>query len=227
MLANGFQLPPLFDYSAIFLWAISGAVLGARRGYAILGILTLSLVSSTGGGLLRDGLFIQNGPPAVVQTPTYLLLIATAVVIVIFFGQWIDRFPKLDQRMAVLDAAGLGTYAVVGMDHALAAGMSLPGVVVVGMVNAVGGGILRDVLLNTEPEMFKPGTLYQASALIGCLLFLGMTRAVLLSEFAAAWITIATVFAIRLLAIRYRIESRPLRHFRAHWERPTDGTDER
>ena len=76
MHAKAFLLPPFFDYSATFLWAISGAVLGARRGYAIIGIITIALVSSTGGGLLRDGLFIQDGPPVLVRTQVYLWLIA-------------------------------------------------------------------------------------------------------------------------------------------------------
>ena len=112
-------------------------------------------MSSTGGGLLRDGLFIQDGPRVLVRTP-YLWLIAVGVLVVVVFGGRVARMPRLCKGIVLIDAAGLGAYAVVGMDRALAAGFSLPGVVVVGMVNAVGGGILRDVLLNTEPDMFKP-----------------------------------------------------------------------
>ena len=52
-----------FDYGATFLWAISGAVLGARRGFDVVGVLTVALVSAAGGGLLRDGFFMQDGPP--------------------------------------------------------------------------------------------------------------------------------------------------------------------
>jgi len=227
MPARAFLLPPIFDYSATFLWAISGAALGARRGYAILGIITLALVSSTGGGLLRDGLFIQDGPPVLVRTPIYLWLIAVGVLVVVVFGGRVARMPRLCKGIVLIDAAGLGAYAVVGMDRALAAGISLPGVVVVGMVNAVGGGILRDVLLNTEPDMFKPGTLDQALALIGCLLFLGLTQGRPVSQFTAAWITIGVVFAVRLLAIRFRIESRPLPAFKAYWNRVDNGSNDR
>jgi uncharacterized membrane protein YeiH len=226
MHARAFLLPPFFDYSATFLWAISGAVLGARRGYAILGIITIALVSSTGGGLLRDGLFIQDGPPVLVRTPIYLWLIAAAVLIVMLFGGRVERLPGFAKGIVLIDALGLGAYAVVGMGRALAAGISLPGVVVVGMVNAVGGGILRDVLINAEPDMFKPGTLDQASALAGCLLFLGLTQALGLAQFWAAWITIAGVFGLRVLAIRFRIESRPLRDFRAYWGGAANGKDE-
>ena len=74
---QAFLLPPYFDYAATFLWAISGALLGARRGYAILGIATVALVSSTGGGPLRDGIFLQR-VPMLIRTPVYLYLIVTA-----------------------------------------------------------------------------------------------------------------------------------------------------
>jgi uncharacterized membrane protein YeiH len=68
--------------------------------------------------------------------------------------------PGFLKGILLIDALGPGAYAVVGMDCAQAAGIGLPGVVVVvGMVNAVGGGIRRDVLINTEPDMFKLGTL--------------------------------------------------------------------
>jgi uncharacterized membrane protein YeiH len=208
-----FLLPPFFDYSATFLWAISGALLAARRGYAIMGVVTLAIVSSTGGGLLRDGLFLQDGPPALIRSPNYLWLIAVAILLCVVLGRWIDRRPRFPQVILLIDAIGLGTYSVVGMDRALAAGISLPGVVVVGMVNAVGGGILRDVLVNQEPEMFKPGTLEQGLALVGCLLFLSLTQALPFSQFTAAWITIVTVFAIRLVSIRYDIQSPPMPGF--------------
>jgi len=154
-----FHLPPYFDYGATFLWALSGALLAARKGYAIPGILTVSFVSSVGGGLLRDGLFLQSGPPMVVQTPWYLGLIGAAVLVILLLGGRIQRLHHLPHLIGLVDAIGLGAYAVVGMSMALAAGLSLPGVVLVGVVNSVGGGILRDVLMRREPSMFLPGTL--------------------------------------------------------------------
>ena len=214
-----FQLPPFFDFGATFVWAVSGALLAARRGYAILGILALALVSAAGGGLLRDGIFIDDGPPALVRTPTYLWLIIAAAVLVILLGRRIERVPHAQSALLLTDALGLGAYATVGMDRALAAGISLPGVMLVGMVNAVGGGMLRDVLLNNEQKLFKPGTLEQALALLGCAVFLVLTQALHASAVTAAWFTILTVFASRLLAIRFKIQSHPLSDFRSYWDR--------
>lgn len=222
-----FQLPPFFDYGATFVWAISGALLAARRGYAILGILTLALVSSAGGGLLRDGIFISDGPPALVRTPFYLWLIGMAALLVILFGRQIERLPHAQSALLLTDALGLGAYATVGMGRAFAAGISLPGVMLVGMVNAVGGGILRDVLLNHEQKLFQPGTLEQALALLGCAVFLVLTQALHAAAIAAAWTTILAVFVSRLLAIRFKIKTYPLWNFRSYWDRTEEKDPDR
>jgi len=209
---QAFLLPRYFDYTATFLWAISGALLGARRGYAILGIATVALVSSTGGGLLRDGIFLQT-IPVLVKTPVYLYLIVTAVILVVLFGGRLQHMPQVGHFIGLIDAAGLGAYAVVGMNLALAVGLPLIGVAVVGMVNAVGGGILRDVLNREEPHMFKPGTLEESSALIGCIVFIALIKLTPVGQFIAAWLTIALVFAIRLIAIRFHIQTKALAAF--------------
>lgn len=213
---QAFLLPPYFDYAATFLWAISGALLGARSGYAILGVATVALVSAAGGGLLRDGIFLQT-IPVLLKTPIYLYLIVVAVTVVVLFGARLQRWKHLNQIVGLIDAAGLGAYAVVGMNRALAADLPLIGVAVVGMVNAVGGGILRDVLNRQEPAMFKPGTLDESLALVGCGVFIAMIKLTTAGQFISAWVTIGVVFAIRLLAVRYHIQSTPLPAFKEYW----------
>ena len=117
---NDFLLPPFFDYAATFFWAISGALVAARRGYDIVGIFILAMVSSTGGGLLRDGLFLQDGPPVLVQSPVYLVLVTVATGVVILFGKRVQRIPGFQRVVVVVDSLGLGAYAVVGMNRATA-----------------------------------------------------------------------------------------------------------
>ena len=74
----------------------------------------------------------------------------------------------------IFDAAGLGAYAVVGADRAMAAGLSDLGAILVGLVNAVGGGVLRDVITREEPILFKPGQYYATAAVIGSVLYVGV-----------------------------------------------------
>jgi uncharacterized membrane protein YeiH len=210
---TAFQLPPYFDYGATFLWAISGALIAARRGYDVAGILALALVSATGGGLLRDGIFLQQGPPALVRTPVYLLIVAGGALIVFLFGARIQKLSFLSRLINLVDALGLGAYAVVGMQLSLAAHLSLPGVALVGVVNAVGGGVLRDVLTRQEPEIFKPGTLMAAAALIACIVYLALEEFAKIPSDVAAWITIVVAFLIRALSVRFDVRTRPLSGF--------------
>ena len=215
MTSEVFQIPNYFDYGATFLWAVSGALVAARRGYDISGMLALALVSSTGGGLLRDGVFLQNGPPVLVRTPVYLLIILAAALLVRLGGSQLRKLPNILRvhLVQIVDALGLGAYAVVGMQLSLAAGLSLPGTALVGVLNAVGGGVLRDVLTGQPVELFKPGTLLAIAAMAGCLTFLLLVEGLKVPAILAAWPTIIVTFLIRTISVRYDIRTRPLRDF--------------
>jgi uncharacterized membrane protein YeiH len=212
-----FLLPAFFDYSATFCWAISGSLVAARRGYDLIGILMLALVSSTGGGLLRDGLFLNNGPPVLVRNPFYLALVVAAALVVILFGKRVQGIPGFERVISLVDGLGMGAYAAVGMSRAQALGFSPLGVVLVGMVNAVGGSVLRSVLVASEPHLFRPGTYESVAALIGCCVFLSLTKTEFASPTTAAWATIVIVFVVRVAAVAYRVETRPLEDFRDDW----------
>lgn len=216
MAVQVFTVPLYFDYGATFLWGITGALVGARRGYDLSGVAALALISSTGGGLLRDGFFLQNGPPALLQTHIYLLIVAAAALLVFAVGAKLDHYRQyrhFSGLVQVVDALGLGAYAVVGMQLAIDSAISLPGVVLIGLINAVGGGILRDLLTRQEPEVFKPGTLTVVAVLISCFVFLILEKGFGFSPYVAAWPTIITAFAIRLISVRYNVRTRALRGF--------------
>jgi uncharacterized membrane protein YeiH len=213
-----FLLPPFFDYGATFLWAVTGALVGARRGYDFIGIFIVAMVSATGGGLLRDGIFLQNGPPVLVTSPVYLLIVLAGTLIVMLFGKRVEKIKGFEAVVSLVDALGLGAYAVVGINRAMLQALSIPGCILIGLVNAVGGAILRSVLVAREPHLFKPGTLEAGAALIGCGIFLALIETGSLEETPAAWVTIAAVFVVRVLAVRYRLQTRALRDF---MEKPT------
>lgn len=203
----GFHLPSFFDYTATLFWAVSGALVAARRGYDIAGIAALALVASTGGGLLRDGLFLQQGPPVLVQTPTYLILIAIATLGVAIFGRYVVRVQFFDTLIMLVDGFGIGAYAIVGLQLSRTAGLEAPAAVFVGVVNAVGGGLLRDVLVRREPDIFRPGVPTALAALFGCLIFLGLTQLGDVGASIAAWISIGAVLALRVLALRFDLRT--------------------
>jgi uncharacterized membrane protein YeiH len=205
-----FELPFLLNYGATFVWAISGALVAARRGYDVAGIYILSLVTAMGGGLLRDGIFLQQGPPVLMTSPEYLLVIALATLLVVLFARHVKRIAHFDDFVAVVDALGIGAFAIVGMQKALSLELSVLSAVVVGVVNATGGGVLRDVLVRREPEIFKPGTLVAIAALLGCFLYIALLTLMPTQERLVAWITIVFVFTVRLLSVRLNVRTRSI-----------------
>lgn len=210
MPADAFQVPVYLDYPATFLWAASGALLAARRGYDVAGILVIAGVSAAGGGLIRDGIFLQGAPPVLVRTPVYLELIAAAALLVLLLGRYVQRLRLFDLLVRLSDAAGLGAYAVVGMQLAASKGLSPLSMCLIGVVNAVGGGVLRDVLMRQEPEIFQPGTLTALAALAGCVTYLALANGLSVHPAAAGWAAIGVTFAVRSASVRFGLKTRPV-----------------
>jgi uncharacterized membrane protein YeiH len=206
-----FLLPIYFDYPATFLWAVSGATLAARRGYDVAGIFTIALVTATGGGVIRDAVFLQGAPPVLVRTPIYLELVASGALLVMLVGRYLHKTDLYSRVTGISDALGLGAYAVVGMQLAEAKGLAPVAVCLVGVVNAVGGGVLRDVLMRDEPEVFRPGTLTAVAALAGCVLYLLLTHTFRLDFSLAGWCAVALTFIVRFASIYFRLTTRPVR----------------
>jgi uncharacterized membrane protein YeiH len=213
-------LPIEFELAATFLMAMTGVWAASRRGYDIVGAFTLAFVSGVGGGLLRDSVFLSQ-PPAVMQNPLYLLAVLAAVAVGVWFHRSAQRFERL---VAYVDAIALAVYAVVGADKALAAGDLPLAAVLIGMANAVGGGLLRDILVREEPLLFKPGQFYVLAALGGCLLFVGLGYYGVPVEKAAA-AGICTTLLLRLLAIRFNWKTFAVAEWRKPSRNPVDATD--
>jgi uncharacterized membrane protein YeiH len=204
-----FQLPPLFDYFATFLWALSGAIVGMHKRYDFGGVCVIALLAAIGGSTLRDGLFLNQMPP-VVTNVWYLPLILSAAIVVRFFRQRIANLRLVDNVINLIDAIGVPAFAAVGMQLSLAAGMTLPGVVLIGMINGFGGGVLRDITVGNTPAVLKPGRFYLSAGFIACVLFVVLEVYLQVSATVAAWIIIGLFFAIRVLAVRYDWRTQPV-----------------
>lgn len=200
-----FTIPIYIEYIATFTWAVSGAIVGVRRRYDIVGVFVIALVSSMGGGLIRDGVMLQR-TPVVLTNGMYLLIVVIATMIVGLAVRKIISFPEsfsIKKLVEVIDVLGIPAYAVVGMVLSLDQSMSLPGVVLVGVVNGVGGGLLRDVITGEEPALLKPGQFTPLVVLLVCVVFVALTQWVAIAIYPAALVTIALFFIIRMLIIRF------------------------
>jgi uncharacterized membrane protein YeiH len=149
-----------------------------------------------------------------------------AVLAAVALGVLLDPFAERFERLvAYVDAIALAVYAVVGADKALVAGDAPLAAVLIGMANAVGGGLLRDILVREEPLLFKPGQFYVLAALGGCLLFVGLSYYGLPVEKGAAG-GICTTLLLRLLAIRYNWKTLAVAEWRKPLRRPGGATDD-
>jgi uncharacterized membrane protein YeiH len=193
------HLPTWIDVTAVAVGALSGALVAVRSRFDISGILIMAIVTGLGGGMIRDILLQQGAPVAL--TSGWLLPTALAVGVVIFlFSRTIHAMhARLSRVVIVADALVLGIYSVVGTEKGLEA--HLPGVscVLLGVLTGVGGGLLRDVLVNEQPELLKPGAVIAMTAVIGCTLYVVAIRvAHLVHGFSFA--AIAVIVALRIVA---------------------------
>ncbi len=185
----------VLDLSAVFAAGLSGALLASQKRFDLGGLAFLTLVAGLGGGLLRDVL-LQAGLPVALASPRYLLVVIAAAGVGYFFERHVRRvLPAL----VVVDAAGLGLYAVIGCVRASQAGLSPLPTVLVGVLTAVGGGILRDVLADDAPVIFQR-EVYATAALLGSVVYVGMSRWGLGPETAGA-VGFTSATGLRLVAV--------------------------
>lgn len=208
-----------YDLGATFFWAMSGAIVAARKGYDVMGVFIIAMVSATGGGLIRDGLFLPgSAAPRVIQTPDYLVVVVVVTAMVVLFGGLMRRQSWLPGVLALADALGIGAYGVVGMHLAVTADIPMVGAILIGVVNAVGGGALRDLLMNRTLELLQPSVLMGFASLGGCVFFAIILKLGIASPWAGAAAAFVA-FAIRLLALRFDLRSRALSAFEEDWRK--------
>lgn len=150
------------DLCGTFAFAISGATAGIRRRLDIFGVLVLSFAAACFGGVTRD-LLLGATPPAALEDWRYFTVSVIAGLISFY---WMKVIERVRYWVLWVDAAGLSFFAVSGTVKALTFGLSPLMAALIGMITAVGGGILRDVLLAEIPVVLR-SDLYAVAALIG------------------------------------------------------------
>jgi uncharacterized membrane protein YeiH len=195
-----FNLPMGFEFTAVFLFAVTGGLLAIEQRYDFVGVFVLALLSAVGGGLVRDVFFLPQGPPLLLEDERYLYVVAGATALCLIFGTHLNRFRVV---FLLVDALGLATYAVVGTQRALDFGLNAAPSALVGVANAVGGVVLRDVLTRKETLLLQPGQFYVLAATVGTAVFVGLAVWMRSPATTAALWSIATTFVIRLAAVAF------------------------
>jgi uncharacterized membrane protein YeiH len=185
------------DLAGTFAFAISGAVAAKQRGLDMFGIFAVAFTVACGGGIIRD-LCIGAIPPVGLSDWRYLVTAMLAALMTMGLHALVER---LHQPVLLFDALGLSLFAVSGAHKALLYGHNTEVAILLGMTTAVGGGVLRDVLLNRIPVIFQK-EIYASAALVGTI--------VVVAEEYFRWpdtvvslTAIALCFILRFLALRY------------------------
>ncbi len=189
-------------YLGDIVFAISGALTAARYRMDILGFAMIGTITGIGGGTARD-LFLGR-TVWWTQDPTELVL-CIAVSLFTFFFLTNEFLRK--KGMIWGDALGLAAFGVVGCHVALDFGSPMIVAIFMGMLTATGGGIIRDVLTNTQPLILS-GQLYATAALAGALCY-AMLSQLSMPEGVAEIISVTFAFALRAFAIIYDIRMGP------------------
>ena len=191
-------LPISIDLGATVLFSITGAMAAIRRHYDAVGMFVLAMACGLGGGLLRDGLFIEAGPPAAMRDSSYMFAVLLGCVLAVLLFKHVERLSK---PFLIIDALATGAYGVVGASKAFEAGLAVPACIFVGVVNAVGSGLIRDVLVREEPLMLRPGGFYFIASVAGVGGFVLLANFFHAGIVPSAIVAIVITFVIRLLAI--------------------------
>lgn len=207
MIEGQFYLPIWYDLLATFAFGITGAVIGLRKHYDIVGVTSLAIAVGVGGGIIRDGVFLQT-IPAMATDWRYMATILLSVVVAIGLMRILEH-KAFVLTIDMLDALGLAAYAVVGTQKSIFAGLVIAGAVLVGTINAVGGGVLRDILSGEDPRIFRPSQLYAIIAVLGSLLFLGLCGFFHLNAQLSAIIAMAVMILMRAAVIMFDIQTTP------------------
>ncbi|KAA9345775.1 trimeric intracellular cation channel family protein [Adhaeribacter soli] len=198
----------VLEMSGTFAFAISGATAARRRNLDLFGICAVAFVVACGGGIIRD-LCIGVIPPAGLTNWQYLVVAISAAGLTVGFYSVVQR---LKRPVLLFDAVGLSMFAVTGAQKALAYGYNAEVAILLGITTAVGGGVMRDILLTRVPFILEK-EIYASAALLGSLIV------VLGDHFnwgTGGWVAIIALtvsFTLRILALRY------------HWNLPTPGDD--
>ncbi|MGD1945284.1 MAG: trimeric intracellular cation channel family protein [Croceivirga sp.] len=189
----------VLDILGTIAFAISGVLVAMDKRLDLFGVLIIAFVTAIGGGTLRD-LLIGNTPVVWMRDATYMITIVITVVFAIIFS---SRLKYLRKSLFLFDTIGIGLFTMIGIEKGLEAELLPIMCIALGTMTASFGGVIRDILCNEIPVVFRKEIYATACILGGLSYFLVNTLGV--PEKYSYGLGILTVISIRLLAVRYAI----------------------
>lgn len=179
-------------------FAISGALSAYKKDFDLTGVMLIAFAVGNGGGTLRDVL-IGATPVFWMQQPMYIFLTMLTGLVVFFVA---ERFDVSSKAFLIADAMGLGVFAIAGAQKTLTYGLSPVVAIMMGVLSAVGGGIIRDILSGEVPLILKP-EIYATAALAGATVYVILHTYIPEIKYIAGIACALTVILIRLGTIMW------------------------
>jgi uncharacterized membrane protein YeiH len=194
------SLVTVIEVIAILVGAFSGFVEARRKRMDIVGVIIVAFIAAFGGGTLRD-ILLDKRPLFWVQHQEYTILLFVLALAVAPFMKHLRHIVS-ERLIVVADAMGLGLFAVAGVSQALAAQMPVFIAAMMGVITGIFGGVLRDIVCNEVPMVFRDGKPYAICAFFGCWLYI-LLQQVGVTEDIALWSSAATITLLRLITWKF------------------------
>lgn len=190
----------ILDILGTFAFAISGALVASEQKLDLFGVIIIAFVTAVGGGMLRDVL-INAHPINWIGDLNYLYTIFIAVVATFLFK---SKILPLSKTMFLFDTIGISVFTLLGLQKGLTFNLHPVVALIMGMVSAVFGGVLRDVLTNKIPLIFEK-EIYASACLAGGISFLIIDKLDLFRDYNFI-ISASIIVTIRLIAVKFHLE---------------------
>ncbi|CDF79730.1 conserved hypothetical membrane protein (UPF0126), putative ion channel [Formosa agariphila KMM 3901] len=187
------------DLLGVIAFSISGVLVALSKRMDPFGILIIAFVTATGGGMMRDVL-IGATPVFWMINPMYVYLILGSTIFAIIFRHKIDY---LRTSLFLFDTVGIGLYTVIGIEKGISAGLSMPICIILGTMTACFGGVIRDILCNEIPVIFRE-EIYATPCILGGISFF-LLELLPIEDNMVLLSSGLIVIAIRLVAVRFKI----------------------
>jgi uncharacterized membrane protein YeiH len=188
------------DYVGAFAFCLSGASIALSRKMDVFGIFILAVVTGFGGGMVRD-VILGNTPPLIFRTPVYWIIALIAAVVILIPSHFIHQKLKIRLSKKVVyffDAFGLAFYTVVGIKAGLAKSLHSYQCVMMGVLTACFGGVLRDIIVNRVPLLFQKD-IYASVSIVGGVIFFLLEP--IIQDPWLEFIVIGIIFSTRLVVV--------------------------
>lgn len=197
------RLVTIIEITAVLVAAFSGFIEARRKRMDLVGVFTVAFIAAFGGGTLRD-ILLDRRPLFWVQHQEYAILIFVLALIASPLMRTLRHIVS-ERLIVIADAIGLGLFSVAGVVAAQDAHMPLFIASMMGVITGIFGGVLRDIVCNEVPMVFRDGKPYAICAFIGCWLFLLMGMQGVPREFAL-WSSALFISGLRLLTWRFNLQ---------------------